>query len=273
MGARGEVAQARAGGGERHSGACRRRRRGARRALTLLLDYLNEPERGSPIGWRVDVEGRVEQLSDSRAHVDDSGRVVLEPAPLEWREEYRLDANGLESLREAIRAALTRVDRDHYGQAGDVSDGRRLTWRFEIDGRRREIVVDGFPVVMVAPLDELLQTLLRARSGDEAVSTVWTWRTGTAATTREFAGEPAGVAKLAPLLELALPGALGEPAGDAPDDPPLLEIEWRVGGAPGDRLAVYPDGSRILEENGRARKAPPLGEKTLTTLIEGLASL
>ena len=180
----------------------------------MLLEYLNEPDDGgSATGWRVSEDGLVEQLSDRAETVEVTGETTGEQVPLEWRESFQLDAAGIESLRDAIRSALEQVDENHFGADSHVSHPRRLTWRLDDAGKTREIVIDGFPAVKVAPLDELLQTLLRLRHRDEGpVSTRWTWTTDGDEQTRDFDGEPAENAKLAPVLDLVMPAP-----GDALD--------------------------------------------------------
>ncbi len=212
----------------------------------MLLEVRAEPAHGDPTTWRVHDDGRVEERTDG------------------WHESSRLDDTGLVHVRAAVRAALEQVDRDHYGEAAAIEGGTRMTWRLGT----REIVVEGYPLVQVQPLDELLQTLLRELGRKGTISTRWRWQSES----REFAGEPAAVPELVPLLELVLP----EQAGDVTAPPagtPLLEIEWRVDGSPGDRLAVYPDGRRILVEDGLAHEADPLGASALELLRERLRSL
>lgn len=215
----------------------------------MLLEYVNEGERDT-VGWRVTDSGAVEELVDGGDG---------------WRKAFQLDETGLAELREAIETTLARVDRDHYAPEGSVSHARRLTWR--LGGRT--IVIDGFPIMKVPLLDELLQTLLRMRfRGEGAVSTVWIWD----GHRREFPGEPADVAELAPLLDLVLPpdgGSRGAPE----DGTPLLQVDWLVGGEPGDSVEVYPDGRRVLVEDGRRKEADPLSEGDLAELRARLARL
>jgi hypothetical protein len=241
----------------------------------MLLEYRHEPHLGSPDGWRVGEDGRVERLSDRIEHVT-GGRIVGRPAELAWREEFRLDAAGLDDLRTAIGAALARLHSDRYGTPEEAARYGRTVWRLHENASTREIAVEGFPRVREPVLDELLQTLLRARLRDEgAVSTVWTWRAGGAEHSREYAGEPALVDALAPLLRVVLPTGseareVGEPA---PQDPPLLEVQWRVGGREGERIAVYPDGRRLLHTEGGERETAPLDEYALAELRTQLPSL
>ena len=214
----------------------------------MLLEYVNEGEQNT-VGWRVTDGGAVEEL----VHGGDG-----------WRKAFQLDEGGVAELRTAIAETLATVDRDHYEPEGSVSHPRRLTWRLG----DREIVVDGFPIKKVPPLDELLQTLLRMRfRGEGEVSTVWTW----GRERREFSGEPAEVPELAPLLELVLPS--GEPSGPAGSDggTPLLEVQWLVGGEPGDSVTVYADGRRVLSEDGERHEAEPLDESQVAELRERLA--
>ena len=74
---------------------------------------------------------------------------------------------------------LSEVSADSYGSPGRVAGGRRVRWRFDLDGTKREIVIDGFPLVTVAPLDALLQKLLSREAGaDQRISTTWSWQLG-----------------------------------------------------------------------------------------------
>ncbi len=243
----------------------------------MLLEYLNEPDDGgSATGWRVSQDGLVEQLSDRAETVEVTGETSGEHVPLEWRESFQLDAAGLESLRDAIRSALEHVDENHFGADSHVSHPRRLTWRLDDAGKKREIIIDGFPAVKVAPLDELLQTLLRLRHRDEGpVSTRWTWTVDGDDQTRDFDGEPAENAKLAPVLDLVMPapGDASTGNGNSPKGPPLLEIEWFAGDESGDRLTVYADGGRVLNESGSVTHLSPLTEGSLAELEKQLARL
>jgi hypothetical protein len=212
----------------------------------VLLEVRAEPAHGDPTTWRVHEDGRFEELTDERSASD------------------RLDAAGLERVRAAVRAALERVDGDHYGAGAAVEGGTRMTWRLGT----REIVVDGYPLIRVGALDDVLQTLLRERARKGTISTRWIWE----GESREFAGEPAALPQLVPLLDLVLPERTGD-VTNAPAGTPLLEIEWQIDGVPGDRLAVYHDGKRILEEDGVAREAGALDASALEALRDGLQAL
>ena len=216
----------------------------------MLLEYLNEGEQNT-LGWRVTEGGAVEELAEGGS----------------WHEAFQLDDGGLADLRAAIGETLAKLDRDHYEPVGSVSHPRRLTWHLG----DREIVVDGFPIMKVAPLDELLQTLLRLRfRGEGAVSTVWTWGDQR----REFDGEPADVPKLGALLDLVLPA--GDAGGGSPAPAagsPLVAVQWLVGGEPGDSVEVFPDGRRVVHEDGKAREAAALGPDQVTELRERLSQL
>jgi hypothetical protein len=256
----------------------------------MLLEYRHEPHLGSPDGWRVGEDGRVDHLSDRIEHVA-GGRIVGRPAELAWREWFRIDAAGLEDLRTAIGATLARVHHDRYGTPEDAARYGRTVWHLSGEEGVREIAVEGFPRVREPALDELLQTLLRARTrGEGPVSTVWTWREDGTEHRREYAGEPALVDALAPLLTAVLPTGgdrsretlasgshppfgqheVGEPS---PQGPALLEVQWRIGGQDGERITIYPDGRRLLHTEHGERETEPLDEYALAELRERLPSL
>ena len=125
-----------------------------------------------------------------------------------------------------------------------------MTWRLGT----REIVVEGYPLVQVQPLDELLQTLLRELGRKGTISTRWRWQSES----REFAGEPAAVPQLVPLLELVLPE---QARATSRLRRPGHRCSRSSGGSTGARatgVAVYPDGRRILVEDGIAHEADAL---------------
>jgi hypothetical protein len=65
----------------------------------------------------------------------------------------------------------------------------------------------------------------------------------------------------------------GGAAGAPEDGTPFLQVEWQVGGKPGDSVEIYPDGRRVLVEAGERKDAGALGEGQLADLRSRLDTL
>jgi hypothetical protein len=90
---------------------------------------------------------------------------------------------------------------------------------------------------------------------------------------RRVVGEAAGVPLLAPMLAALYrrPDPFEpEGAGEAPREL-LVDVRHVVDGAPGDRLALAPDGRAFLTEGGESTEVRRLDEQQLATLRAAIA--
>ena len=105
-------------------------------------------------GIRADADGRFESIA----------RPSTGAAPPEWRVLWQYTADELASVRAAVDRADAPQLADSYGQGGRVRDAGTATWILRTSSRVATVVVEGFPLTKVTPLDTLfreLQTLHR----------------------------------------------------------------------------------------------------------------
>jgi len=72
------------------------------------------------------------------------------------------------------------------------------------------------------------------------------------------AAADAGAPPAAGVPPVPVPTAPGADLPAAEAGTPLLHVLWLVGGEPGGSVEVYPDGRRVLVEDGRRKEADPL---------------
>ena len=219
-----------------------------------VLELRIEPARGDGSELRVRGDGRFEV----RTADDEDWKLISEYSP--------------DELAELRRELERTADVPARIEGAGGSNPTRMTWRLRLPDELREVVVEEWSDGVSPPLERLYRKLFTIPRGP-AVESVWRVRVDGSVVERRVVGEAAGVPLLAPMLAALYrrpdpfePAGAGEPPREL-----LVDVRHVVDGAPGDRLAIAPDGRAFLTEGGETTEVTPLDERQLATLRDAIA--
>jgi hypothetical protein len=224
-------------------------------AALPLLELRIEPARGDGSELRVRADGRFEVRAAGHG----------------WKLISEYSAAELDELR----SEMDRADDPPLPQAIEGAGGSnptRMTWRLRLADELREVVVQEWRDGVSPPLERLYGKLFTIPRGP-SVESVWRVRVDGSVVERRVVGEAAGVPALAPMVAALYrrpdpfePAGAGEAPGEL-----LVDVRHVVDGAPGDRLAIAPDGRAFLTEGGETTEVKRLDAEQLATLRDAIA--
>ena len=230
-----------------------------------MVEMVVRPARGALFGFRVFPDGRYESLAGFAIDAGPSARPVLREADLAWRAQPSLTPGQVGDLQAAIRQTGVLALDPAYGVPGRVDDASVATWRFDLDGTRREVVVQGSQFVEVPALEALYQRFSALRAAGHANHERWRVRASGRLVERDVRCGPHDVPVLSEVLRRVYapsgfaPGR-GEAVRGTDPETALLEMRYLEAGAVTTRILLYPDG-RLTEID-----AGSPGETLLRTL-------
>jgi len=230
-----------------------------------MVEMVVQPARRAAFGFRIFPDGRHEALSDFAIDTDAARRPVLREMDLAWRAQPSLAPEQVAALQAAIRQTGVLALDPAYGEPGRVDDASVARWRFELDGVRREVVVQGSQFVEVPALEALYQRFEALRARGPANHERWRVRASGHLVERDVRCGPHDVPALSEVLRRVyatsghVPGG-GEAVRGTDPGTALLEMLYLEAGVVVTRILLYPDG-RLTEIDAGAP-----GETLLRTL-------
>ncbi len=221
------------------------------------------------------LELRIESARDggSELRVRPDGPFEIRTAEQDWSLVSEYSPADLEELRrEMVRADDPPLPDVIPAPGAGGSNPTRMTWRLRLADELRKVVVEEWHDGVSPPLERLYEQLFTI-AGGPAVESTWRVRVDGEVVERRVVGEAAGVPALAPMIAALYdrpdafePAGAGEPPGEL-----LVDVRHIVDGAPGDRLAIAPDGRAYLTEGDKTSEITRLDDEQLTTLRAAIA--
>jgi hypothetical protein len=243
---------------------------------SIILETILQPSQGSPTGNRVYASGRYEAMSDQEIIVGDDGKVTYKKVDLKWRPVFTFTPNELAELHVAlVEADFARLDQI-YSPKGQTFEGSTLIWQVMVDGQLKKVVVKGYPLNKVAPLERLYLRFNQIHKMPKA-STVWKVRSGTTVIERSIDGDVSSIDFLRPVTHaLFASDNLDNPKADKAKRPSkniLLEIDWKEEGRSIEVTRLFEDGRYVLIRKKRTTLVKTLNTAQLALVSKELLAI
>jgi hypothetical protein len=243
-------------------------------AVPLLVEMVIQPAMKSQgaNGFRVRQDGIYESLSDKKTSIKSDGTVKNEAIALAWRPQYTFTPSELTEVRALIRAANVAKLQPRYAPTkGKVFDAGTQTWKFWLDSKSHEIVVEGYPAVTVPALAQFYKGLQTIHKWPH--TSIWRVLVKGKVVERQVNCEAQGVQALRPIVDALFPDGKEPRALTEALPTPLLEVIWKTDGKIVEETRLFQDGRRLGKVPGEANQIVTMNAgafKRLRGLIEAL---